>query len=333
MIPVREQGVVETIETEKSEISQRKRRMDVKGKPFPLSPPVSRLLTDYRDRVNQALRKSLTDPNRFTHRVFRAMGYSLFAGGKRLRPILCLLACRLVNGRTNRALPAACALEFIHTYSLIHDDLPALDNDDFRRGRPSCHKKFGEATAILAGDALLTEAFSLLSNPWPMRNIPPGTRLEVIREVALAAGLAGMIGGQEADLEGERKKVSLAYLQDLHRKKTGALITASLICGGLIGGADQQSLQLLRLFGQRIGLAFQIRDDLLNVEGQFRDTGKASGTDARRNKATYPAKIGVGPSRETARGLVEQAVETLRPWGQKARPLVEIGYYMISRDR
>jgi geranylgeranyl diphosphate synthase type II len=238
-----------------------------------------------------------------------------------------------VNGRTNRALPAACALEFIHTYSLIHDDLPALDNDDFRRGRPSCHKKFGEATAILAGDALLTEAFSLLSSPWPMRNIPPGTRLEVIREVALAAGLAGMIGGQEADLEGERKKVSLAYLQDLHQKKTAALIAASLVGGGLIGGASPETLRTLRTFGLKIGLAFQIRDDLLNVEGLFRVTGKASGTDAERRKATYPAKLGVGVSRETAQGLVEQALETLRPFGRKAQPLAELGYYMISRNR
>lgn len=307
--------------------------MDVKETPFPLSPAVSRLLTDYRERVNQALRKNLTDPNRFTHRVYRAMAHSLFAGGKRLRPILCLLACRLVNGRTIQALPVACALEFIHTYSLIHDDLPALDNDDFRRGRPSCHKKFGEATAILAGDALLTEAFSLLSTPGQMKNVPPGTRLGIIREISLAAGLAGMIGGQEADLEGEQKTVSLAYLQALHRKKTGALITASLVCGGMIGGADQETLQALRIFGLRIGLAFQIRDDLLNVEGKFRDTGKASGTDARRNKATYPAKVGVEASRETARGLLEQALLTLRPWGRRARPLEEIGCYMISRDR
>jgi geranylgeranyl diphosphate synthase, type II len=300
---------------------------------FPLSPAVSRLLNDYRQRVNQALRKNLTDPNRYTHRVYRAMAYSLFAGGKRLRPILCLLACRLVNGRTIRALPAACALEFIHTYSLIHDDLPALDNDDFRRGRASCHKKFGEATAILAGDALLTESFSLLSGPGQMSTVPPGTRLGIIREISLAAGLAGMVGGQEADLEAEKKTVSLSYLQDLHRKKTGALIAASLVCGGLIGGADQTTLQALRVYGLRIGLAFQIRDDLLNVEGRFRDTGKATGSDARRNKATYPAKVGVGASKETARCLVEQAVETLRPWGRRARPLTEIGYYMISRDR
>ncbi|HSO71600.1 MAG TPA: farnesyl diphosphate synthase, partial [Thermodesulfobacteriota bacterium] len=235
--------------------------------------------------------------------------------------------------RTIQALPVACALEYIHTYSLVHDDLPALDNDDFRRGRPSCHKKFGEATAILAGDALLTEAFSLLSSPLYLKAVSPEIRLRLIREIALASGLAGMIGGQEADLAGEKKKVSLAYLQDLHQKKTGTLIAAALIGGGLIGGADPETLRILRRFGLRIGLAFQIRDDLLNVEGQFRVTGKTSGTDAQRNKATYPAKVGVGASRETARGLVEQAVETLRPFGRKARPLAEIGYYMISRNR
>jgi geranylgeranyl diphosphate synthase, type II len=300
---------------------------------FQLSPAVSRLLGDYRERINLALRKHLVDPNRFTHRVFQAMEYSLFAGGKRLRPILCLLACGLVKGRAVQALPVACALEYIHTYSLIHDDLPALDNDDFRRGRPSCHKRFGEATAILAGDALLTEAFSLLSSPRQLKMVSPDIRLRLIREIALASGLAGMIGGQEADLAGEKKKVSLAYLQDLHQKKTGTLIAASLVGGALVGGADAKTLRRLRHFGLSIGLAFQIRDDLLNVEGQFQVTGKVSGTDAQRNKATYPAKVGVGVSRETARGLVEQAVETLRPFGQKARPLAEMGYYIISRNR
>ena len=307
--------------------------MEVSGTTFQLSPAVSRLLGDYRERINLALRKNLTDPNRFSHRVFQAMEYSLFAGGKRLRPILCLLACRLVEGRTIQALPVACALEYIHTYSLIHDDLPALDNDAFRRGRPSCHKQFGEATAILAGDALLTEAFSLLSSPRQLKAVSPEIRLQLIREISLASGLAGMIGGQEADLAAEKKKVSLSYLQDLHQKKTGTLIAASLVGGGMIGGADPETLRTLRNFGLRIGLAFQIRDDLLNVEGLFRITGKASGTDAQRNKATYPAKVGVRVSREMARGLVEQAVETLRPFGRKARPLVEMGTYMISRNR
>ena len=307
--------------------------MEVSGTTFQLSPAVSRLLGDYRERINLALRKNLTDPNRFSHRVFQAMEYSLFAGGKRLRPILCLLACRLVEGRTIQALPVACALEYIHTYSLIHDDLPALDNDAFRRGRPSCQKQFGEATAILAGDALLTEAFSLLSSPRQLKAVSPEIRLQLIREISLASGLAGMIGGQEADLAAEKKKVSLSYLQDLHQKKTGTLIAASLVGGGLIGGADPETLRTLRNFGLRIGLAFQIRDDLLNVEGLFRVTGKASGTDAQRNKATYPAKVGVRVSREMARGLVEQAVETLRPFGRKARPLAEMGTYMISRNR
>jgi geranylgeranyl diphosphate synthase type II len=307
--------------------------MEVNGTTHQLSPAVSRLLGDYREQVNRALQKNLTDPNRFTHRVFQAMEYSLFAGGKRLRPILCLLACRLVQGRANQALTFACALEYIHTYSLIHDDLPALDNDDFRRGRPSCHRKFGEATAILAGDALLTEAFCLLSSPRRMKAVSPEIRLGLIREIAQASGLAGMIGGQEADLAGEKKKVSLGYLQDLHQKKTAALIAASLVGGGLIGGAGPETLRTLRTFGLKIGLAFQIRDDLLNVEGLFQVTGKASGTDAERRKATYPAKVGVGVSRETAQGLVEQALETLRPFGRKAQPLAELGYYMISRNR
>jgi geranylgeranyl diphosphate synthase type II len=261
------------------------------------------------------------------------MRYSLTAGGKRLRPVLCLLACRLFSGRAAAALPVACALEYIHTYSLIHDDLPALDNDDFRRGRPSCHKKFGEATAILAGDALLTEAFALLSRRDRLRSVDPVRRLRVIEEISQAAGLGGMIGGQEADIRGEGKKVPLAYVNYLHTRKTGALITAAVVCGGLIGGGAPQDLNTLRQFGTRIGLAFQIQDDLLNVEGQSVQTGKATGTDVLRGKATYPALIGLEKSRRTARDLVAEAVALLAPFGSKAGPLAAVSHYIVARNR
>ncbi|MBI5584838.1 MAG: polyprenyl synthetase family protein [Deltaproteobacteria bacterium] len=301
--------------------------------PAAWTPALKRLVDRCREQVDGALQTGLRDPNRYTHEVYRAMRYSLTAGGKRLRPVLCLLACRLLSGRAAAALPVACALEYIHTYSLIHDDLPALDNDDFRRGKPSCHKKFGEATAILAGDALLTEAFTLLSRPDLLRRIDPLRRLRVIEEISRAAGLGGMIGGQEADIRGEGMKVSLAYVNSLHARKTGALISAALVCGGLVGGGEAGPLKILRRFGERIGLAFQIQDDLLNIEGQPGLTGKAVGTDALRRKATYPALIGLEASRKTAGRLVAEAVSLLAPFGAQAGPLAAVSYYMITRNR
>lgn len=261
------------------------------------------------------------------------MEYSLLAGGKRIRPILCLWACRAVGGRVTRALPAACALEYIHTYSLIHDDLPALDNDDYRRGRLSCHKKFGEAMAILAGDALLSEAFSLLSRKGVMKKISDPIRLEIIREVARASGIQGMIAGQETDLEAERKKVSLAYLEYIHRHKTGTLIIASLVCGGLAGGGTVGELRALRKFGEKIGLLFQVKDDLLNVEGRPEVMGKGTGTDAKKAKATYPGLLGLEPSKTLAQRLLVESEDALGIFGAKALPLIRLGNYIFSRDQ
>ncbi len=261
------------------------------------------------------------------------MEYSLFAGGKRIRPILCLLACKAVGGRMIKALPAACALEYIHTYSLIHDDLPALDNDDYRRGFLSCHKKFGEATAILAGDALLTEAFSLLSDPEVMKKVQARTRIRLIREIAVAAGIQGMVAGQEADLEAEKKKVSLDYLRYIHNHKTGALIMASLVCGGLIGEGITWEIRALRRFGEKIGLAFQIKDDMLNVEGQAKVMGKKTGTDEKKAKATYPVRMGMEKSKTSAQELLDEAKDALGIFGKGASPLKAIGAYILSRDR
>ncbi len=261
------------------------------------------------------------------------MEYSLFAGGKRIRPILCLMACKAVGSRMIKALPAACALEFIHTYSLIHDDLPALDNDDYRRGHLSCHKKFGEATAILAGDALLTEAFFLLSRWDVMQKVQARTRIQVIREIAGAAGIQGMVAGQEADLEGEKKKVSLAYLHYSHNQKTGALIKAAVVCGGLIGEGTTQQNRALRIFGEKIGLAFQIKDDLLNVEGQARVMGKKTGTDEKKSKATFPVILGLEQSKTFGQKLLNEANRALNIFGKNAGPLMEVGAYILSRDK
>jgi geranylgeranyl diphosphate synthase type II len=298
-----------------------------------LEKPFKEELKKFQGLVDGGLRSYFPAAVSYTHRVRKAMQYSLFAGGKRIRPILCMLACKAVGGRMIKALPAACALEYIHTYSLIHDDLPALDNDDFRRGRLSCHKKFDEATAILAGDALLTEAFSVLTREDVMKKVPSQIRIQVIREIAEAAGIQGMVAGQEADLEAEKKKVSMAYLRYIHNHKTGALIKASLACGGLIGEGAPGEIQALRKFGEKIGLAFQIKDDLLNVEGQAMVMGKKTGTDEKKAKATYPIMMGMEKSKTLGQELLDEAKEALGIFGNRAGPLMAIGAYILSRDR
>lgn len=296
-------------------------------------PPLAKVLQDYQEKVNDELKGYLPRPGDYSRQVLKAMEYSLLVGGKRIRPLLCLLACRAVGGRVSTALPAACALEYIHTYSLIHDDLPALDDDDYRRGHLTCHKKFGEATAILAGDALLTEAFSLLSRKEVLKRIPAEARLQVIQEIAKAAGIQGMVAGQEADLAAEKKKVSLNRLQYIHQHKTGALITAASVSGGLLGGGTPKEIRALRTFGEKIGLAFQIKDDLLNVEGQAEIMGKKTGTDDKRAKATYPALMGVDRSKIMGQTLLNEANQAIRIFGRKALPLSQIGTYILSREK
>jgi geranylgeranyl diphosphate synthase, type II len=298
-----------------------------------LTIPLIPELNKFRKLVDEALEAYFPQAEPYAHRVRKAMEYSLLAGGKRIRPILCLWACGAVGGRVARALPVACALEYIHTYSLIHDDLPALDNDDYRRGRLSCHKKFGEAMAILAGDALLSEAFSLLSRRGVMKKISDRIRLEVIQELARASGIHGMIAGQETDLEAERKKVPLAYLEYSHQHKTGALIIASLVCGGLVGGGTAGELRALRKFGEKIGLLFQVKDDLLNVEGKAEVMGKGTGTDEIKAKATYPGLLGLEPSKTLAQRLLIEGKDALGLFGAKALPLVRLGEYIFSRDQ
>lgn len=282
--------------------------------------------------VDEHLEKCLPPDDELPSSIHTSMRYSVFAGGKRVRPILLLSACEAVGGDMRIAIPAACAMEMIHSYSLIHDDLPAMDNDDFRRGNPTNHKVFGEATAILAGDALLTEAFILLSNPEWVQGLAPGVSSRVIHEIALCSGSRGMIGGQVVDMESEGKKeIDLATVQYIHTHKTGALIRASVKTGALLGGAGDADLRAMIRYGESIGLAFQIADDILDIEGTTEQIGKDAGSDQARGKATYPAVMGLAESKRRAVELVETAIESLSGFGEKAEPLRAIASYIVQR--
>src|SRR5208337_1787313 len=280
--------------------------------------------------VEAAMEKIFPVSSGLQQRVIEAAHYSLFAGGKRLRPILCLASAEVVGGEIEPVLPAACALEMIHTYSLIHDDLPAMDNDDFRRGVPTNHKVFGEAIAILAGDALLTEAFEYFALS-AYTGGSPEKLVEVIGIAVKAAGYRGMIGGQAIDLECENRKVDLATLEYMHIHKTGALLSASLEIGAILGGADKVQIKSLKTYGHHFGLAFQITDDLLDVEGDPALMGKTPGSDAAKNKMTYPALLGIAQSREAAREHVESSLEALVSFGESAEPLRAIARYLLER--
>ncbi len=284
------------------------------------------------ERIDASLNRYLPRETELPHSVHKAMRYSVFAGGKRVRPILLLAACQAVGGDTERAMPAACAMEMIHTYSLIHDDLPAMDDDDFRRGNPTNHKVFGEAIAILAGDALLTEAFKLISDPRFAAGCDAASRLAVIHEIATCAGSYGMVGGQVVDMESEGKPdIDLPTVQYIHTHKTGALIKASVVAGALLGEADQKSLAGITRYGEAAGLAFQIADDILDIEGTTEEIGKDAGSDQARGKATYPAVIGLDAAREEARVMMDEAMRALEIFGAEADPLREIARYIVYR--
>ncbi len=263
--------------------------------------------------------------------IHKAMRHSVFAGGKRLRPVLCMEAGRMIAG----SLPAGieelgAALEMLHTYSLIHDDLPALDNDDLRRGRPTCHKAFGEAIAILAGDALQTQAYEALAR----LRCPAESRVRIIEEIARGTGtVEGMIGGQVVDLEAERSKPTAEMLEYIHRSKTAALITASLVSGGLYAGATDDEVRKLRAFGQSVGLAFQIVDDILDVTQTSEQLGKTAGKDTAAQKATYPALFGLEESERQADSLVKSALEQLQGFGERANTLKELARYLVERKK
>jgi geranylgeranyl diphosphate synthase type II len=260
--------------------------------------------------------------------IHTAMRYSVFAGGKRIRPILCLETARIFSADVTPALHPACALEFIHTYSLIHDDLPALDNDDLRRGKPTCHKKFGEALAILAGDALLTLAFETIG----ATPAPADRRVAMLTEIAAAAGTVhGMVGGQVADLEAERKAVDPQMLEYIHRSKTAALIRASITAGAVCAGASVDDVARLRRFGETIGWAFQVTDDILDVEESSAALGKTAGKDMAQQKATYPSVYGLERSHQIANDLATKAIAEISPFADRASRLREIAEFLVLR--
>jgi geranylgeranyl diphosphate synthase, type II len=260
--------------------------------------------------------------------IHAAMRYSVFAGGKRIRPILCLESARIFAEDVTAALHPACAIEFIHTYSLIHDDLPALDNDDLRRGKPTCHKKFGDAIAILAGDALLTLAFETIG----ATPVDAERCVAMTSEVASAAGTVnGMVGGQVADIEAEGKRVEAQMLEYIHRSKTAALIRASITAGAMCAGAGLTDVARLRRFGETIGWAFQVTDDILDVEESSVALGKTAGKDIAQQKATYPAVYGLERSHEIANELANKGIAELEPFGEKAARLREIAEFLVLR--
>jgi geranylgeranyl diphosphate synthase, type II len=284
-----------------------------------------------KDMIDEALDRYLPVAENDPPVIFEAVRYSLFAGGKRLRPILCLAAAEAVGGNSCAILPVACALELIHTYSLIHDDLPAMDNDDLRRGRPTSHKVFGEAVAILAGDALLTEAFHLLSAIDRMPQVPPDRLVAVMHVIAEASGFWGMVGGQVMDIQSEDRAVDEKTLYDIHTRKTGAMITASVRAGAVLAGAGDADVSALLDYGRHIGLAFQIADDILNVEGDSAVLGKGTGSDATRGKATFPLLMGLKASRAKLAERTMLALAAIDGFDERAEPLRAIARYMAER--
>lgn len=278
--------------------------------------------------VDAALERLLPQASAQPSSIHTAMRYSVFAGGKRIRPILCLETARIFSSDVTPALHPACALEFIHTYSLIHDDLPALDNDDLRRGKPTCHKKFGEAIAILAGDALLTLAFETIA----ATPVPADRRVAILTEISSAAGtINGMVGGQVADIEAEGKSVDPPMLEYIHRSKTAALIRASITAGALCAGASPDDVARLRRFGDTVGWAFQVTDDILDVEESSTALGKTAGKDLAQQKATYPAVYGLERSHQIASELATKAIAELAPYAERASRLREIAEFLVLR--
>ena len=288
-------------------------------------------LEERRRLVEEALDRFLPPVDTYPRPIHEAMRYSVFAGGKRLRPILAIAGAEAAGGHAEDVLPVACALECIHTYSLIHDDLPSMDDDDIRRGKPTCHKVYGEALAILAGDALLTSAFALLSEEGLAKRLGAERLSQLIQEVARAAGSLGMVGGQVVDILSEGKEVDRGTLLFLHTHKTGALIRTSVLSGGLVAKASQEELEALSRYGERIGLAFQIVDDLLDVTGVEEEIGKPVGSDRKKKKATYPKLYGLEESRRYVELFTAEAKEALSPFGDRAWTLRSIADYIASR--
>ena len=281
--------------------------------------------------VDKALDKLVPPANMFPTSVHEAMRYSLFAGGKRVRPILAIAAAEALGATTSDLLPLAGSLELIHTYSLIHDDLPAMDDDDRRRGRPTCHKVYGEAIAILAGDGLLNMAFEVLSDPRRTKAVSANRLLSIIREIGAASGVHGMVGGQVVDMESEGKDIDFPTLEYIHTHKTGALIRASVRVGALYAKASEKRLKDLTRYGERVGLAFQIADDILDITGKQDETGKDVGSDLKKGKKTFPGFYGLEGSRLRANEVANKAIQSLRDFDHKADPLRELAKYIVNR--
>ncbi|MBI4783500.1 MAG: polyprenyl synthetase family protein [Oscillatoriophycideae cyanobacterium NC_groundwater_1537_Pr4_S-0.65um_50_18] len=289
---------------------------------------LSGYLKQQQAQVESALEQAIAVT--YPEKIYEAMRYSLMAGGKRLRPILCLATCELVGGTSDMAMPTACALEMIHTMSLIHDDLPAMDNDDYRRGKLTNHKVYGEDIAILAGDGLLAYAFEFIAVQ--TRQVPPAQVLQVIAKLGRAVGAAGLVGGQVVDLDSEgNPDVTLETLNFIHRHKTGALLEASVVCGAILASATETDLQRLSRYAQNIGLAFQIIDDVLDITATQEELGKTAGKDLQAQKATYPSFWGIEESQRQASQLVLEAKAEIADFGEKAQPLMAIAEYITAR--
>ncbi len=295
-------------------------------------------LAERRTLVDEALDRFLPKADLYPSAIHEAMRYSVFAGGKRLRPILVIAGAEAAGGSAEDVMPTACAVELIHTYSLIHDDLPAMDDDDYRRGLPTSHKVFGEAIAILAGDALLTLAFRLLAENFAggrattaARN--PGRLREILAEITEAAGTFGMIGGQVVDVQSEGRSVGAETLEYIHTHKTAALIRASLRAGALLVRAPQEVLAAMSVAGSRLGFAFQIVDDILDEKGSLEELGKTAGSDRRKKKVTYPGQFGLEASRVRAKALVEEAKAALKPLGVSVTPIIALADFILERRR
>lgn len=290
---------------------------------------LNRFLAKSTEQVNRALDRSLPGERTRPVTIHKAMRYSLFAGGKRMRPALCLAAAAACGGRTADAMPLACAVECIHTYSLIHDDLPSMDNDDFRRGKPTNHKMFSEGIAVLAGDALLTQAFEIAAQ---CRAWPRYSHQDVMLEIARASGSLQLIAGQVADLEGEGRKLSVADLKYIHERKTSALLSCSVRLGGMSANCTPAQLKALTAFGYNVGLAFQVIDDILDVTQSTEKLGKTAGKDTAAQKATYPAIVGLTRSRTIAKQLTNKAFAALKPFKGKAVALEALAGFLLNRD-
>ncbi len=295
-----------------------------------MKPGIQLHLSNLKEIIDKKLLELLPNSSDSLSKLEESMRYSILAGGKRLRPVLCISASEAVGGSRDKALPIACAIEMIHTYSLIHDDLPSMDDDLLRRGIPTNHSVFGEALAILAGDALLTDAFSIIGSEGISNGISPTVVVEIIRDISRAAGSQGMVSGQALDLALEGKEVGVEHIEKVHSLKTGALIEASITSGARAGGANEDQLLQLKCYAKSLGLAFQIIDDVLDIEGG-KEIGKNRGADARKNKATYPVLVGVERARNVALELTEKAVLAIKDFDDRADPLRDLAFYLGGR--